>query len=224
MFKDIPSQSGIVIISRIIVTCTYVFVFQLIVLHFSKNHFALSQFYQCWRRDTCHVYLHKLTSLYVVFIVFQCVCVCFYCCFSLILIMVTILRCAELWVFCFSFLWLSFLFAMSPSDHFAGLFTLTSFLSRCCRQLHQLHHAASMSVATPPPHLAWLWVLSETSALFVRAFVFCLGFGMGGSCAGTCWDWCDSFTEWTVIWSTRPSVQIQKLPGDSAHLLYVQTI
>ena len=45
MFKDMPSQSGIVIISRIVVTCTYVFVFQFIVLHFSKNHFALSQFY-----------------------------------------------------------------------------------------------------------------------------------------------------------------------------------
>ena len=75
MFKDMPSQSGIVIISRIFVTCTYVFVFQFIVLHFSKNHFALSQFYQCLRRDTCHVYLHKLTSLYVVLIVFQCMCV-----------------------------------------------------------------------------------------------------------------------------------------------------
>ena len=345
------------------------FCFSIYCPSFFKKSFCIITVLQCLRRDTCHVYLHKLTSLYVVLIVFQCVCFC--CCFhsfwswlpfwgvqnagvfvvvfthfdhdyrsevcrmlvflllfSLILIMITVLRCAECWCFCCCFhsfwSWLPFwgvqnagvfVVVFTHFDHdyrsevcrMLGFFLLFSLMLimitvlRCaecwcfcfvfvtvvfiCHEslrpfcwviyshffpVQMLQAAASIAprsvyvcgntTTTSGLTVSFVWDVS----FFVCAFVFCLGLGIqdyfiiqseklkrGWTLTTSqyiithtvyfktqrtgieMYGWglvmlkCVLGLVWQfywMIWSTCPVVQIQKLPGDSTHLLYVQII
>ena len=200
----------------------------------------------------------------VIICCFDCLSVCvFLLLFSLILIMITILRCAECWGFCFVFVTVVFIcheslrpFCWVIYSHFFPVQMLQAAASIAPRSVYVCGNNTTTSGLT----VSFVWDVS----FFVCAFVFCLGLGIqdyfiiqseklkhGWTLTTSqyivthtvyfktqrtgieMYGWglvmlkCVLGLVWQfywMIWSTCPVVQIQKLPGDSTHLLYVQII